>query len=532
MSIYSKAESGTSGWKSAFPIKDRRFGDIGYGKLYPIYSKFVLPGDIWKISTETFIRYQPLVAPPFTNATCRIREFFVPLRLVEEDTELIITGSQDGHYKPDVEIPQFPALFDEVSANGTGFTVKKGGLIDVLHQMPTGTSFETIKDEESVPAAYFAKAYYRCWWDFYRDENLNDEFDSFEDFLADRMKTIGQNDCESVNVRKDYLTSGLPWQLKGVAPRISPSLVANFSVSDFSGVEVHDDFITGGVYKSGDGAFFQTPGNVSPSEEKVAAFNKLMTSGFSAGLGFDAAEFRAMMAQTRIFERLARTGSRYTEYLRANFDTSPADGTLQRAQFLGGVRIPIVTTEVVQTAQDGTNPVGTLRGHGITHSGDQFPTFRAKEFGVLFLLLDVMPQIQYTQGVDREYTYKRRFDFFNPSFQHLSEQEVRNGEVYFAADGKNDDTFAFQAYANELRSSSQKCFGEMRGTLAYWNQAIVFPERPALNADFIKATNYNSSFMKPFAVVDENPMVIDFGVFGKKIRPMVKYGTPGLVDHL
>lgn len=527
MSLYSNVESGTSSWKSAFPIKDRRFGDIGYGRLYPIYTKFVMPGDIWKISTETFIRYQPLVAPPFTNATCRIREFFVPLRLVEPNTELIITGSQDGHYKPDVEIPSFPGLFDFAST--AGCTVRKGGLIDVLHQMPTGKDFSSIKNEASVPAAYFAKAYYRCWWDFYRDENLNDDFDDFDTFLVSVMNTIGQNLCASVNLRKDYLTSALPWQLKGVAPRISPTLVANFSTSNFTSeawpgspiVNVVGDY--NGEAKFHDAAMSQT---------RIDAFNQLMTSGLSAGLGFDAAEFRAMMAQTRIFERLARCGSRYTEYLRANFGTSPADGTLQRAQFIGGVRIPIVTTEVVQTAQDGSNPVGTLRGHGITHSGDKFPTFRANEFGVLFLLLDVMPQIQYTQGVDREYTYKRRFDFFNPSFQHLSEQEVRNGEVYFDNDGKNDETFGFQAYANELRSSSQKCFGEMRGTLAYWNQAITFPERPALNAEFIAASNYNSSFMKPFAVTNENPMVIDFGVFGKKVRPMVKYGTPGLVDHL
>ena len=52
MSLYSSVESGTSSWKSAFPIKDRRFGDIGYGRLYPIYAKFVMPGDIWKISTS------------------------------------------------------------------------------------------------------------------------------------------------------------------------------------------------------------------------------------------------------------------------------------------------------------------------------------------------------------------------------------------------------------------------------------------------------------------------------------------------
>lgn len=534
MSIYSQAESGTQVHRSRFKRRDRRFGDIGFGLAYPFYTKFVLPGDIWKLSTDTLIRYQPMLAPSFTGASMRLRLFFVPIRLVEPNAELIITGSKDGVYNPDTVIPKFGGLFESVPTNGTGFTVKKGGLCDVLFQMPTGFSYETIKDEESMPAAYYAKAYYRCIWDYYRDENLETTYDNFEDYVTDKMKTIGQNDPESVNLKKDYLMSSLPWQLKGIAPRINSGVQLSFSGDWFSNSvpgtgEVTADMAWTISKDSPVNLAAATDAQKATANENVLNFlnNNSLTS-----LGFDAAEFRAMMAETRIFERLARTGSRYTEYLRANFGTSPSDGTLQRAQFQGGIRIPIVTTEVVQTAEDGPNPVGTLRGHGITHSGDNFPTFKAKEFGVLMIIGDVMPQIQYTQGIDREYTYKSRFDFFNPSFQHLSEQEVRNGEIYIGTDGKNDDTFGFQAYANELRSSSQKAFGEMRGTLAYWNQAITFASRPALNDQLIKASNYTSSFMKPFAVTDENPMVIDLGVFGQVWRPMVRYGTPGLVDHL
>lgn len=151
---------------------------------------------------------------------------------------------------------------------------------------------------------------------------------------------------------------------------------------------------------------------------------------------FNASDLRTMFAQTRVFERLARCGSRYTEYLRANFNISPSDGTLQRAQYLGGFKQPIVCTEIAQTAQDGDNAVGTLRGKGISSGSGGIKPYVVKEFGVIFGLLTVMPEISYSQGIPREYTYKERFDFFNPSFQNLSEQEVRNAEIYVGTERK------------------------------------------------------------------------------------------------
>ena len=71
-----------------------------------------------------------------------------------------------------------------------------------------------------------------------------------------------------------------------------------------------------------------------------------------------------------------------------------------------------------------------MRGHGISNGGNHIRPFVANEFGMLFGLMDICPEVQYTQVINRELTYKARFDFFNPTFQHLSEQEVRNGELY------------------------------------------------------------------------------------------------------
>lgn len=248
---------------------------------------------------------------------------------------------------------------------------------------------------------------------------------------------------------------------------------------------------------------------------------------------FNASDLRTMFAQTRVFERLARCGSRYTEYLRSNFNIAPSDGTLQRAQYLGGFKQPIVCTEIPQTAQDGDTAVGTLRGKGISSGSGRIKPYVVKEFGVIFGILSVMPEISYSQGIPREYTYKERFDFLNPSFQNLSEQEVRNAEIFVGPDGKNNETFGYQGLYNELRISHNLNTSETRDTMAYWNQGLHFTSRPNLSTNFVNAKTYNdaNSFHKPFAVRDKPPVIIDCMNLLDVYRPMIRHPVPGLIDH-
>lgn len=545
--------------RSSFRLHDNIHGDIDFARIYPVWSRFVLPGDVWKISSSLLIRFMPMTTPPLTRDDVRVRFFFVPLRLVEENTELIITGSKNGKFNPTRVIPQFDDLYTAVAAAGHGdlFDNSIGSIADWIYGLPSHSSswsMSSLANDASAPSAYWLKAFSRCLFDYYRDENFS-SYDDFDDFVAQDLKDVfnvpGHSSANAANnfftnLRKDgYITSSLPWQLKGIAPTISLSPVngsvsfsgvnwaTQSSLSDIVGASLHSDILQNApngepfVISSGD-----TSPNLSVSQFNTKFSNALNRNilSFSAG-GFNMAQFREMAAQTRIFERLARTGSRYTEYLRANFGTAPDDGTLQRAQYLGGYKMPIVTTEVLQTAE-GDNPVGTMRGHGITSGGDRIQTAHFREFGIVLAMLDVRPHLEWTQGIDREKTYKSRWDFYNPSFANLSEQQVRNGEVYYSDDGKNDEPFGYVPYGQELRTSRTRMAGQMRGNMANWNQAITFGSRPSLNQAFLNATNYDSSWKRPFVVQSgANPMVLDFQVDAHVVRPMVKNAVPGLVDH-
>lgn len=556
MSIYSHVDSGTSFHRSRYTksISNVMTYDCQFHQLVPVLKRFCLPGDIWKIGGDVLVRFLPMRTPTLTPNTFRVRYFFVPLRLVEPNTELIITGSVNGKlFEPSEEnpYPVFENLFARVT-NSQYYTITKHSFWDYMN-VQTG-DYTNIKDSAFLPALYWQKGYLRIYWDFYRDENLSNAGDEgdFDSYLSYVLPRTGSRNLNYSMLSKDYFTSSLPWQLKAVsAPRIdvtgAGTWTPNYNAAWINGTNDAVNNTMGYVQVSATPQMFVNGNNintqgVSPNDMN-SYINGLLNQPQSVSiqnLGFTLDDLRTMAAQTRVFERLARAGSRYTEYLRSNFGTAPADDTLQRPQYLGGWKVPIVTTEVLQTAEDGTTPVGTMRGHGITRGGNRINTFICKEFGMLFGIAEIRPKVQYSTGVPRQLSYKSRWDFFNPSLQHLSEQEVRNGELFvnFTADGQgnydNDNTFGFQAYANELRSYQDETVGDMRDGLSDWNQAIAFAQRPNLNSAFIEGYSHLGSFNRPFVYQgsDGYPIIVQFSNILDVYRPMVKYATPGLVDHL
>ena len=463
MSIFSKADSGVKDYHSFFPLKERVVCDMDIGRVVPIYADFCLPGDIRHMNQEVFIRTQAMLAPLLTNLNCRLRAWFVPLRLIDENTELIITGSKNGKFDKNTVIPSFPNIF----ADASNYEVIKYSALDYMMSMPIG-NYANTKTNNGLPAQYWLKAYERIWFDWYRDENLC-PYDDFDDYW-DTLKTApGKVKPFYANWSRDYFTSALLEQQKGPAPTFDFSLVNPDDLSTFFGLNTSiidlkmssQNVLYGGPSMSNAiKTFEEYAGTTSSPNSKIrvagytnqaqsptlgysniAAKFHLPEGATEAGIDFgglastlDVADLRTVSQLQRILERLNRTGSRYTEYLYSNFGVAPKDETLQRVQFLGSYKQPIVVSQVEQTAEDGSTPVGTLRGKGISLERGAFPAFHCKEFGVLYITMEVMPKATYTQGIRRKYTIMNRFDFFNRSFQFLSEDLINNSEIYWEFD--------------------------------------------------------------------------------------------------
>ena len=571
MSIFNSADSARFPFKSGFNLSFEKDTDIDIGKLNILNAEFICPGDIVHLSENVLLRFQAQFAPFFTPLTATVRAWFCPLRLLEENTEWVITGSKNGKLMKDDEgneiaIPTFDKLFDYDNNSVSGaFKVKVGGIVEQMFGLPVKNgagneiNYEAIKTSKCIPALYWVKAYYRLWFDYYRDENLFD-YEDFDDWWTSILsnKAIGQQDLLPVNWKKDYLTSALYAQQKGIAPVLNPfinnpqlSLPVSYDgpYSVTSGQKISDVF----AMSSGSYSFVPTAPVAQPNtgSANVKATLDGASSGNVSGYigvidtsalqniqgGFNASELRLLFAQQKIFERLMRCGSRYVEYLMSNFGTAPRDETLQRVQYLGGFKQAVITSEVLQTGTDSTNPVGTQRGHSISVGGNSLGRHHFKEFGILLTTLSVMPKAMYNQGIQRKFCLTERFDFPNPSFQFLSEDEVRNGEVYVDTDvdlsGNYliDKTFGFQEMYAWLKSNRDMIIGNLRGSEAYWTMPRNFTQRPYLNEQFLTSVNDGSNFAVPFAVTNKPPINMRAGNGCFMWRNFAKYGTPGLLDH-
>ena len=514
MSIFNQADPARFPYKSGFDLSYEKDSDIDIGKLNILNAEFICPGDIVHCSENILLRFQAQLAPFFTPLVATIRNWFVPLRLIEENTEWIITGSKNGKIVKvdgeEVEIPTFDKLFKYEKSNVTGHhKIKIGGICEQLFGMPTKRAdgvtdldYSNIENNRIIPALYWVKAYYRIWFDYYRDENLFDyeEFDDWWSAILAEGK-IGQQDLLPVNWKKDYLMSSLYAQQKGIAPALNPFITnPSYSVplkaiepltatsnttplktaySDYYGAgEIGVTVNVGSSIDNEKLVSISTDSNTTSAKHTIFGVN---SNDFQAG--FNATELRLLFAQQKIFERLMRCGSRYVEYLMSNFGIAPADETLQRVQYLGGFKQAVVTSEVLQTGTDSSNPVGTQRGHSISAGGNSLGKNVFKEFGLLFTTLSVMPKAQYDQGINRKYTLTSRFDFPNPSFQFLSEDEVLNGEIFTDIDTdsggnyQNDKTFGFQEMYAWLKSNRDMVIGNLRGSEKYWTMLRHFSSK-------------------------------------------------------
>lgn len=604
-------------YRTRKPLHNRHVTTTTFGMVKPVYVDFSLPGDIWKLKANCLIRCQPMLAPSMTQYDSYFRFFYVPLRLVLDKCEEIITGSKEGSLITS-ELPKAANFVKEwLSKNGVPSSlsghcaVHKDSFYECLGVRPsrqllnTSTPPQTIAYEnydaeenaEDFVAAYFYRAYCLIIWHYFRDENyqsFDGDFEKFYEYMlchkgssdvSDNawylssspvhnwekmfgLSQVEQYGCRNfklwfANLSRDYFMDTLPWIMKGAQPTINAIMHADFTNASLPIDGTHADnagFPAGytntsasedrqfylGRYHNDDGTEY-----ISRNGSFIKALNRnQITDG-----GFTAQDIRDMFAETRVFERLARTGSRYVEYLQSNFGIAPADDTLQRPVYLGGFTQPIVTTEVVQNGGD-TEEVGTLRGHGISSGGNSIRPYVSKEFGIIFCLQYIKPRTQYIYQMRRKFTYKSRFDFFNPSFQLLSEQQTKNLEFFIpkpvlADDDTNLTKFnplprfilGYNRMYEELRKDNDLITGEMADTYSYWTSAI----NPAVNIDGFEITStpplngvniclatYMYTLLRPWKATNGGyrPFFIDFGISGSVFRPLVKNPQPGLVDHL
>lgn len=502
---------------NSIKIKDRKRNnfDLSYtsclttqmGRLTPIFCKEVVAGDKWRFNNDMLVRFMPLVAPIYQSIDVYTHYFYVPFRLLWDKWEDFVTGGKDG-----LQTPSKPFFLPKSLNQFSDENVKLFNQLCDYFNFPYTNGKPNNDDKTKIDVMPF-KAYQLIWNEFYRDQNLQPESPIFTnvdgELNANQMVQLIyiRNRCWE----HDYFTSALPFAQKGLQVNM-PTSEVNITPDGF--LKFKSDGSSGSLAKNPDG----TINTINGELQQYSSGLKAETTS-SATIN----SFRRALAVQKYAELLARGGSRYTEFLRTFFGTSPRDSRLQRPEYLGGGKSPVFVQEVLQQSETSTTPLGTFGGKATSAGSTNIVTKEIQEPGFIIGIMSIMPHTAYYQGIPRQYLKFDKFDYFLPQFEHIGEQEVKNIELFAnSADGKDNDVFGYLPRYAEYKYSNDEIHGEFRNSLKYWTAARSFNSRPALNSAFVESQPSNEIFAMP---KEDNLLVqIHFNVLAK--RKMSVYSNP------
>ncbi|QXP44176.1 MAG: major capsid protein [Arizlama microvirus] len=504
--------------RSVFNLSyDKKF-DCKMGQLIPVMCEEVVPGDKFSIGNEIVVRFQPMVAPIMHEVNCYVHYFFVPYRILWASWEEFITGGKDG--------PQVPDTSPAMVRFKPNLTPTKGSFWDFM-----GWPL-VIPNDEHVPIGMPLLAYWKIYTDYYRDENLQSAMISVPYATTGVVASSSIGTTASVfnrNWEKDYFTSSLPWQQRGVAPALPISGLTSAVWADTQFVNAAGGLSPKLKYSgAADSHFYAESGDDIFRTNLKNAFNANSVD-LSDATTFNVADLRLAFQIQKWLERNARGGYRYTEFLRSHFGVNPRDDRLQRPEYIGGSKSPVIISEVLQTSStDATTPQGNLAGHGITADKSFCASYFAQEYGLIMGILSVMPRSAYQQGIDRQWLRRTKYDFFFPEFANLSEQAIETAEIYTTTvKSENETVFGYQGRYDEMRVKKSMVCNNMRDTLDYWHLARQFASAPLLNSSFLTCIPDT----RIFADEVSPGLIVNFGNIIKAIRPLPIMSDPGLIDH-
>ena len=470
---------------SWFDLSHSRLMTFDMGELVPMLCMEIVPGDYVELNSDILVRLAPLVAPLFHHLKLNTRYYFVPNRIMwnESGASFIdfITGGPNG---TDTTVhPYIPSA-----------TYQEGTLADYL-----GIPIETPLQVNALPF----RAYGLIYNEYFRNEDVQTKLTvSTNDDADSTTNTTLQNvNWEDAG---DYFVGAFESLQRGTAVTLPLGTTAPVYGNGKSLGITDGTTNTGLTFVSGSGVSAYT-GNynvnlgtansgsalsVSKAIGVVQTGESGLIADLSTATSATLAQIRNASATQMLLELLQYSGSPYRNYIQAIFGVNDyEDSRFQIPEVLGGKTSSVVVSEVLSTNGATGGGLAQMGGHGIAPHATDVIKRRFTEHGLLMGLMYIVPEAIYQEGLHRMFFRETKFDYLTPQLALIGNQSILNKEIYAAA-ASPTATFAYQRRYGEYMTQPSSVHGDFRSeadtSLEFWHLARDFSSTPSFNSDFLK----------------------------------------------
>lgn len=432
---------------SKFDLSSQHLTTANFMQFNCAYARQLMPGSHGKLNHKTFMRAQPLDKPCLGSAQIHNVCVWVPFRTVWEPFSDFIVDTPHNQpagtgiipYVPRIQNSVLMSLFitSDFSSTVTGsaaYDFDNGG----SHYVLTPFGRQAMKNLESLG--------YKIIW------NSKSEFY----FSALPLLSL----CKAYMdyyFPQAYAHYGIYATVDGIFQRqvtynlTSSELFTIFQV--IACVGYNDDFYSAvwdnptGPNSGVGSTSFNIPDFTQSSVSSPTAPDAIVQLNFNGTPIWDVTENgyftqyldSSLKALTMYVKRHQLSSYAIDRYL-MEFGISLDVDKLKRSTFIGDDSFPFQIGDVMSnsdTSADGGASLGAYAGKGVGYSEGKVFDFNVTEFGYLFVLNSIVPDVAYTQGIDRNVLVQSKLDFITGEFDGLSPALVSQAEVLVDTKGSS-----------------------------------------------------------------------------------------------
>ena len=565
------------------------------GLLVPIALWETLPSDDFDINVDCLLRVMPQVVPLYSRQRLYIYGFFSRYSDLWNNWQVFMDKGYTGNVQKSIPILRENYNFYLNSLPTEG--IKPCSLLDYLG-LPIGANLNKMVKTGSNSAGISAlplMMYLRIYRDYFMNKNewINDRVilpdDDSRFRLDDDGKLLSAKDNSKNFYFKnetgagapfydlsfssstyvcgllyhdypdDYFTSALPFTQRGNTPTLNAQ--NTYLTGD---IPIQNNFTFG---KAADSMSIQLYANTADVENNpfylvgadssdVSDFNGHMKTAIesstakanntpvSISLGVTLEDIRKLAIEQIELEQLARTDGSYRQFGLSFFGESSKAAYDFRPYYIGGTYKNIAFTEVLQqsgstvptTASSGNSPLGAYAGHGITGiSNGRIGHIHCDDYGMIMLIACIMPDVYYSQGLDRIFTDSLQSEKWMPERVKLGMQPIYNKEIYYAGNngsssGEDNYLWAYQNPFDYLRYMPNKIHGKIADSsnksFFPYTQSRKFTQLPNWGRDFSEAKDVRKDYL--FAST-EDAYSAQFSINIRAVRPLPYKAIPAQI---